>query len=445
MTNYLPDARRRGAEIYCEVDVRWVEPLDDGWRVRWQPVGVGRERYEDAAPLSVDADVVVLAAGCLGSTEILLRSAASGGLACSARRRHPVLRQRRRPRVRVQRSSDESNSVGLGHRRVRGKRPVGPCITGLVDRRSGPLEGGIIVEEGSIPGGLASLMPVALLASAKTDDVEPEPAGIGERLGRAGRIAHSLVGGAYTGAVRNTTTFLVMGHDGSDGRLVLDDDRVRIRWPGVSDRPLVRRCGFGAPASRRHAGRGVRPEPDDRPRQGPPAGHRPPARRLPDGCHRCGRRRRPRRPGVHRRRRRRARRTAGVRRLGRPPLAGREPVAHDLGAGRAQRSGAGGRAGMGHRLHDRAACRAGARSRGHTIRCRACSSRSGWPGRSTGGRRTSCSRSRPTTWICCWTTRRRRRRSWARWRPMRSRPAPSTPSASSSCWCPTPPMSNASR
>ena len=75
--NYLPDARNHGAEIYTHARVSHVERQDGHWLVHFQLVDAGRDVF-DAPPLHVAADVVVLGAGALGSTEILLRSRERG-------------------------------------------------------------------------------------------------------------------------------------------------------------------------------------------------------------------------------------------------------------------------------------------------------------------------------------------------------------------------------
>jgi cholesterol oxidase len=100
LMNYLPDAKNHGAEIFTRVAVRFLERRDEGWLVHYQLLDTGRERF-DAPPLFLSAEVVVLAAGALGSTEILLRSAAKG-LPLSdrlgarrSRRRCPYPRRRR--------------------------------------------------------------------------------------------------------------------------------------------------------------------------------------------------------------------------------------------------------------------------------------------------------------------------------------------------------------
>ena len=68
LMNYLPDARNHGASIFTEMSVSYLEREGESWRVHVEPSGA------DGEATSVLADIVVLAAGTLGSTEILLRS-----------------------------------------------------------------------------------------------------------------------------------------------------------------------------------------------------------------------------------------------------------------------------------------------------------------------------------------------------------------------------------
>src|SRR5437773_1532950 len=48
------------------------------------------------------------------------------------------------------------------------------------------------------------------------------------------REAESLLLGGYHGAVDRSEVILVMAHDDGAGRMVLEDDRLRIHWPGLS-------------------------------------------------------------------------------------------------------------------------------------------------------------------------------------------------------------------
>ncbi len=235
LMNYLPDARNHGAKIFTRVGVRFVERRDDRWLVHYQLLDTGRERF-DAPPLFVSADIVVLAAGALGSTEILLRSA-EHGLPLS----HQV-GQRVTGNGDVlafsYNSDHEVNGIGWGHRNNGEVEPVGPCITGIIDNRDQPdLEQGMVIEEGSVPGALADYLPESMLAVARASGIDTDP-GLADRIKELARELDSLVYGPYRGAVRNTQTYLVMSHDDGNGHAVLEEDRLRIRWPDVGGQPI---------------------------------------------------------------------------------------------------------------------------------------------------------------------------------------------------------------
>lgn len=234
MMNYLPDARRRGAEIFCETDVRWVEDTGHGWLVHFLPPGA-----DSGAVRTVRAGLVFLSAGVLGSTEILMRSR-QHGLVCSDRLgtrfsgNGDVLAFAYNGAVAV-------NGVGDGDGPPRLRRPVGPVIAGIIDRRDGPLDEGFVVEEGVLPGPLAALLPSALSVAASIDRVHRPPAGLRAWWSRLLRVVAGLGLGAGHGAVQHTLTLLAMAHDGSDGVLEFADDRVHLHWPGVGARPVFTR------------------------------------------------------------------------------------------------------------------------------------------------------------------------------------------------------------
>ncbi len=170
--NYLPDARNNGAEIFTRVAVQTVERSGERWLVHYQQLESGREAF-DAPTSFVAADVVVLAAGALGSTEILLRSE-QRGLPLSDRvgsgfsGNGDVLGF-------AYNADEEVDGIGFGSR-IEGREPVGPCITGIIDLRERPaLEEGMVIEDGAVPGGLDAFMPGLLLAAAAAvgDDTDP--------------------------------------------------------------------------------------------------------------------------------------------------------------------------------------------------------------------------------------------------------------------------------
>jgi cholesterol oxidase len=235
LMNYLPDAVNHGAEICCGVDVRSIARRGDKWIVDYQLVGVGREDF-DAPELFITADIVVLGAGTLGSTQILLRSKARG-LAVSDR-----VGERLTGNGDVlafgYNTDTLINGIGFGARPPGEMAPVGPCITGIIDHRgTAALREGYVIEEGSIPGAIGGLMPAVMEAAGEVVG-KREAAGPGEWLREGERAAESLLRGPYHGAVANTQTYLVMAHDGDAGRMALVDDRLRIRWPQVGREPI---------------------------------------------------------------------------------------------------------------------------------------------------------------------------------------------------------------
>lgn len=251
LMNYLPDAVASGARIYCGASVQWIEPNGaGGWRVRFQPTGFLREDFA-AEPLTVDAAIVALAAGTLGSTEILMRSrekglALSDALGTRFSGNGDVLAFGYNCDVPI-------DGIGMGFKAAGydwhngPERPVGPTITGLIDLRFGPdLESGMIIEEGSIPGGLGNFLPAVMALAARTHGTDTDP---GDLLSERAREMESLTGGPYRGAVNHTQIFLIMSHDGADGRLLLKEDRITVDWPRVGSKPGFKQVAAKVEAS----------------------------------------------------------------------------------------------------------------------------------------------------------------------------------------------------
>jgi cholesterol oxidase len=239
LMNYLPDARNHGAELFTQVRVDRVDRKDGRWVVYFRPVGSGREAF-GAPPMFVSAEIVMLGAGTLGSTEILLRSR-EAGLPLS-----DVVGHRFTGNGDVlgfgYNCDRPINAVGFGDHAVGELPPVGPCIAGIVDLREQPvLEDGMVIEEGVVPGGLSPVLArvfevAAALVGKDTDE------GAADFFRERGREIQMLLEGPYRGALNNTITFLVMTHDDGEGRLVLGDDgRVRVEWPGVGSQPIFQR------------------------------------------------------------------------------------------------------------------------------------------------------------------------------------------------------------
>lgn len=236
LMNYLPDAWNHGAEIFCQCSVTHVERRGEHWVVHFNVLDRGRRTF-DAPELFVTADRVILSAGTLGSTEILLRSKRHG-LALSE-----LLGQRLSGNGDVlgfaYNCDEEINGVGFATHTDGSVDPVGPCITSIIDHRdTDDWRDGFVIEEGSAPGPLGAAMPKTLALAAKLvgrDDDE----GLWSWMKEKGRVAESLVRGPYHGAIHNTQTYLVMSHDGARGEAVLGDkDRLEVSWPGIGEAPI---------------------------------------------------------------------------------------------------------------------------------------------------------------------------------------------------------------
>jgi len=235
LMNYLPDAVAHGADVFTEVEVCWLERGEGRWAVRYQPLGLGHDPF-GSPPLTVTADVVMIGAGTLGSTGLLLRSQARG-LSVS-----DCLGTRFTGNGDVlgfaYATGHDVDGVGAGPEPPSVTHPPGPCITAVIDERGGSAgEEGFVIEDAVIPGAMGELVPMQLAAQAL-------PAWVDRRLRHAGGLA-SLVRSILTrgrhGALQQTQTFLVMGHDDDEGRIVLHGDRVRIEWAGAGSTPYYER------------------------------------------------------------------------------------------------------------------------------------------------------------------------------------------------------------
>lgn len=221
-STYLADACSFGAEVFTHVRVRSIAKQADGtWRINAR-ISEGKEE------ISVSADIVMLAAGTLGSTEILLRSQAEG-LAVSH-----WLGSRftsNGDAIAIAYNNDVPvNGIGVGHPPKADVAPVGQAVNGLIDLRNAPdVREGLAVVDCALPSAFAPLLP-AMLTPGGAIFGERESHGFADVMSAMRRSAESLVKGAYEGAVHNTQTFLAVGHDAGNGVMRLEQDRVTIAW-----------------------------------------------------------------------------------------------------------------------------------------------------------------------------------------------------------------------
>ncbi len=225
-STYIADAATFGAEVFTGVRVLAVsKDAQGGWRVWAMPTEADSSRGHK---YFVTADIVVLGAGTLGSTEILLRSQAEG-LALS----HWVGSRftSNGDAIALAYNNDIAvNGIGVGDPPKAQVPPVGQAVNALIDmRNTKDVRDGLAMCECALPSAFASALP-ALLAPGAVVFGEHEERTLGDELEAIERATDSLLKGAYQGAVHNTQTFLAVGHDAGNGVMRLESDRLAIAW-----------------------------------------------------------------------------------------------------------------------------------------------------------------------------------------------------------------------
>ena len=219
---YLPDAVAHGAEIFSHASVRTVSKLPNGqWRI--DVVETGEDPDSETARFSVTAKTVILAAGTLGSTEILLRSKEQG-LAISNRIGKGF--SANGDIIAFGYGVDkEVNAVGIGHPKKIEDFDVGASVSGQIEIRDGKnLENEMNIQEGVLPSALAPILPVMFVPN-----------------GRILGALKSLINGVYKGPFAKLQTFFAVSHDSASGEFSLDKDRISLSWPGAKDEPVYAR------------------------------------------------------------------------------------------------------------------------------------------------------------------------------------------------------------
>jgi cholesterol oxidase len=228
---YLPIAKSYGARIFVQCDVQHVERHGELWEVHFQQLDDGREPI--AATTVLRARAVIVGAGVMGTTGILLRSHELGAQLSSELG------------GRVSGNGDafafaydcdaRLDSVGTGRRRD-DNNPTGATILSMIYKPDPQdLSKSILIEEGAFPSGTAAGLRRLLELVALASGTGPGPAHW--LHGLKPKLLDLLGIRAGDGALNRTLVFLLMGHDGADGVIELDRrGRPKIRWPQLRHR-----------------------------------------------------------------------------------------------------------------------------------------------------------------------------------------------------------------
>lgn len=201
--NYIAVAEQQHADVRPFHLVRRVAPVTGGYAVHFDRIQPGA-----LVPGSVTAGLVVVSAGSLGSTEILLRSKANGDLPnLSNRLGHGWS------------SNGDFLTPALHFFRPEPVRPTrGPTITAAINLLDGEYLGqGIFIEDGGFPDLLRSYL----------EDLTQQP--------QANRLVQLIVASlrpvlAGGNALDPVMPWFAQARDAADGTLSLIDDHVSLEW-----------------------------------------------------------------------------------------------------------------------------------------------------------------------------------------------------------------------
>jgi len=247
LMNYLPYAKQAAVKphIFTKVEVQTVSKTVEGkWRVEYKRLGGILPFHRRRAVL---ADVVILAAGTLGSTAILLRSR-QAGLAISE--------------TLGKRFSGNGDALGyeygasvpvngIGWKRNKHCPPVGPCITGMIDLRMGRssdtttcVPHQIVVQEGAMPAALRPLLTVPMAVAAARRHLlirrgKPGPLSPVDSLRAIGTAWKQVATCRAKRALTQSESYLVMSSHDAGGDIALDGGGIRISWNGRGRRQVI--------------------------------------------------------------------------------------------------------------------------------------------------------------------------------------------------------------
>ena len=207
-------------------------------------------RSRQTEPVELKTKKVILAAGSLGSSEILLRSRKLNNYTLSARLGKSFS------------TNGDTISAGYGqHDEVNccasaeikpSKRKIGPTITGIIDAhsQSNSKDNLLTIEEMAVPAALNRLFTEIVTIANSFNSLAIKDS----TKHSNGPVIEDLFG-LDPDKIQNTSLYAVMGDDGANGAITLNendeynsninhrlmncwDSSTVIRWPGISDNML---------------------------------------------------------------------------------------------------------------------------------------------------------------------------------------------------------------
>ncbi len=205
--NYIPMARRAGAQFFTQTEVHRIEKLSAGYRVYFTVTRTTADGSVIRCPGSTTTRILILGAGSLGSSELLLRSQSeclefTQRLGCNWTGNGDALGFITNSQCRTGVAGQSAYTAPCP--------PVGPTIQTNVTYPYRPLAGRVLIQEGAAARAYANAIGTLML----------DP------------------------LMESTQILLGMGHDGAAGRITLNDRGFGVvSWPGLLEsdyRKLIR-------------------------------------------------------------------------------------------------------------------------------------------------------------------------------------------------------------
>ncbi len=207
---YIADAINHGADVFCESRVEEISKSSRGWEV------IVTDLSAAGLKRRVVSRVVVLAAGTMGTNELLLRARARGlslserlGRNFSANGDDLVFADGHPAPV-------NAVATGFPPQAPAGTAPVGPHSMALIDL--GDEDGPLWVHDGTMLAVMARLAPLDNLLRFNIPTA-----------------LQILKQGIYGDEMSRSQILYIVSHDDADGRLMLRNNRVVVDWPGYSN------------------------------------------------------------------------------------------------------------------------------------------------------------------------------------------------------------------
>ncbi len=198
--NYMPLAKRHGVEIYTQTEVQWIETIDQGYRLHLV-FHRGHGDQVESTPFTKTTRIAIVAGGSPGSTAIMMRSRRNGLAVSDALGKHwsgngDTLGF-------ITGTTHVTKSGGVGAYSAN-RNEIGPAIQTIARMHSRrAVQERFLLQDGAMPRAYAGVVGMLM------GDID---------------LDHVMV-------------IFGMGHDGSDGKIVMRNDTPQIQWPGVNNSP----------------------------------------------------------------------------------------------------------------------------------------------------------------------------------------------------------------